>query len=494
MDRFITGLKGAFSLKRYSVLICLFLSLALLNACDDGGSDSVTPIVEPSTGNYSQMTWVEAYDGLHKQVSEQYAFGEWKSIDWGKLNALARPKVVQSMENNDEAAYATAILEYTKSLPDGHVSTTGGKLMAMSMEHINGSYGFGIIGLDDGRVIANIVTEGGQADTAGMEVGDELLEWNSVPVADALEQISTLWRLDSASLATDEHRRIEKYRMLVLDPIDVQTEVTFLKSDGSGRRTAKLTSQSDNGIIFNQTELWKKVDDYNPIQYKVLDSGYGYILLGALESETISIKTLSAKLKEAMESLTGQNVPGIIVDLRGNSGGSDDLVAEFAGYFYSETTFYEYQSYYNTLTGEFEIVYVAEDGTRTRDIPLNIEPQTLQYDGPVVALVNPLSISSAEGVAMTIQNLSQGSVVGFWGTNGSFGMTGGKALLPGDYTVSFPFGRSIDINEIIQLDSQGGIGGVVPDARVPMTLENAARLGAGDDVELDYAVNLLEQL
>ncbi|MBW2709402.1 MAG: peptidase S41, partial [Deltaproteobacteria bacterium] len=90
------------------------------------------------------------------------------------------------MENNDEAAYVTAILEYTKSLPDGHVSTTGGNLTAMCMEHINGCYGFGIIGLDDGRLIANIVTEGGQADNAGMEVGDEILEWNGVPIADVM--------------------------------------------------------------------------------------------------------------------------------------------------------------------------------------------------------------------------------------------------------------------------------------------------------------------
>ena len=70
-----------------------------------------------------------------------------------------------------------------------------------------------------------------------------------------------------------------------------------------------------------RTELWNKVDDDNPIQYEVLDSGYGYILLGALESATIPLKTLSAKLKEAMEFLTGQGVPGIIVDLRGNRGG-----------------------------------------------------------------------------------------------------------------------------------------------------------------------------
>ena len=29
---------------------------------------------------------------------------------------------------------------------------------------------------------------------AGMEVGDEIMEWNGVPIADAVAQVSTLWR------------------------------------------------------------------------------------------------------------------------------------------------------------------------------------------------------------------------------------------------------------------------------------------------------------
>ncbi len=493
MNRFKRALMCERSLRLYAILfICL--SLIMLNACDNGGSVGEIPFQEAGVGDYTQMTWVEAYDALHKQVSEQYAFGEWKGIGWEKLNAVTRPKVVQAMESDDEAAFATAILEYTKSLPDGHVYTGGENLIAMCLAHTNGSYGFGIMGLDDGRVIANIVTAGGPAGNAGMKVGDEILEWNGVSIADAVAQVSTLWRIKTNSLATDEHTLVEKYRMLVVDPINSQIEVTFLKSDGSGIITATLTSEDDNWTIFRETELWNKVNDDNPIQYEVLDSGYGYILLGALESETIPLKTLSAKLKEAMEFLTGQGVPGIIVDLRGNRGGSDDLAAEFAGYFYPETTFYEYQSYYNTLTGEFEIIYVGEDGTRTRDIPLNIEPQTPQYGGPVVALVNPVTVSSAEGVAMTIKNLSRGHIVGFWGTNGSFGMTGGKALLPNGYEVAFPFGRSLDINEVIQLDSRNGIGGVAPDIRVPMTKENAVKVGAGEDVELEYAVKALEQM
>jgi len=112
----------------------------------------------------------------------------------------------------------------------------------------------------------------------------------------------------------------------------------------------------------------------------------------------------------------------------------------------------------------------------------------------VVALVNPNTKSSGEGIGMGIARLPQGSVIGFHGTNGSFGMTGGEIPMPGGYTIGYPFGRSVDKNGVIQLDSRNGIGGVVPNPRVPKTLENVLAFAAGTDVEIQYAIQYLRGL
>lgn len=488
-------------LKDFAFLFNLCVIIFSLSACGaghDGDSSSSTPLQAAETGNYTEKNWTEAFDALHAQIAEQYAFGTWKGIDWYALNDKIRPQIVQAMAINDESGYATALLRYTKSLPDGHVTMGGGKLGPLIGENIGGSYGFGIIGLDDGRVIAHIVTPDGQADEAGIRAGDEILEWNGVPIGEALEQVSTLWTPNPASLATNEHIRIEKYRLLVLDPVDTQSTITFYSSETFLPTTVTLTASDDGHTILGQTALWNenRIDEENPIHYNVMDNGYGYLLLGALESgiPRISIAYLSDRLKEAMVFFTERDVPGIVVDLRGNSGGSDVLAAEFAGYFYSATTFYEYQEYYNASTGSFENVLVTDDGEKTRNAALNIEPQTPHYSGPVVAIVNPSSASSAEGVAMAIQKLPRGRVVSFYGTNGSFGMTGGKALMPEGYSIEFPYGRSLDENRIIQLDSQNGIGGVIPDVRVPMTQENALKMANQEDVELQFAVVSLQSM
>lgn len=92
---------------------------------------------------------------------------------------------------------------------------------------------------------------------------------------------------------------------------------------------------------------------------------------------------------------------------------------------------------------------------------------------------------------MCISQLPNGRVIGFHGTNGSFGMTGGEIKMPGGYTIGYPYGRSVDENGVIQLDSRNGIGGVAPNPRVPKTLENVLAFAAGTDVELQYAIEHL---
>ena len=66
-------------------------------------------------GDYTQMTWVEAYECASQTgIGTVMPLASGKVSNWEELNAVTRPKVVQAMENDDEAAFATAILEYTK--------------------------------------------------------------------------------------------------------------------------------------------------------------------------------------------------------------------------------------------------------------------------------------------------------------------------------------------------------------------------------------------
>ena len=115
------------------------------------------------------------------------------------------------------------------------------------------------------------------------------------------------------------------------------------------------------------------------------------------------------------------------------------MAADILGSFYSEKAFYEYQSSYNTLTGKYEIQPVDP---KADIIGLYIEPAQLNFTGPIIAITNSRCVSSGEGIALGIKNLPNGETLGFYGTNGSFGLAGSQAIMPGGLTVDWPSGQS----------------------------------------------------
>jgi len=55
---------------------------------------------------------------------------------------------------------------------------------------------------------------------------------------------------------------------------------------------------------------------------------------------------------------------------------------------------------------------------------------------------------------MGIKGLPHGRVVGLEGANGSFGMADDAALMPGDFKVDWPRGRSPGEHKVVQIDSR----------------------------------------
>ena len=65
-----------------------------------------------------------------------------------------------------------------------------------------------------------------------------------------------------------------------------------------------------------------------------------------------------------------KNIKGLVLDLRINTGGADAFAAAVAGCFYSDTTHYEYESYYDPATSTFQ---------RSKDFLTYLSFQTASY-------------------------------------------------------------------------------------------------------------------
>lgn len=501
--------RGGRRMKKNFQPIMLFLQCLILLAGCSSGDDVSDPRIgfqAPAPADYSTLSWTDAFQAAHAKFSREYAFSDWKGVDWAGLYSIFLPRIVQAQSSGDEKAYYRALHEYVLSIPDGHISlkaTNEAVPLALARELAGGGFGMAAAELDDWRVIAAAVVPNGPAALAGIQTGAEIVTWEGQPVKAAIERINvaavpikplTGTTGAESPQATAEHYRLEQVRLLTRAPIGAAVQVVYKNPGALVFQTATLTAVDDAGQSFSLVNFAKRPEPSDQVDYRILPEGYGYVLV-RMEMDRANPGAypigVFQRFQEAITSFVAAGVPGVIVDLRGNYGGSDRLAADMSGFFSSTPSFYEYQEYYDERTGRFLRYTIDEHSPETFVDNISITPQTPHFAGPVVVLVNPGTISSGEGPAMGISRLPQGRVIGFHGTNGSFGMVGGAIVLPGGYEIRYPYGRSVDKNGVVNLDSRNGTGGVPPDLRVPKTLENALAYASGTDVELQYAVKYL---
>ncbi len=85
---------------------------------------------------------------------------------------------------------------------------------------------------------------------------------------------------------------------------------------------------------FTRTSFYYNFDSVGlPVQYEILPSGYGYVKITTLADD---LNLIIRIWERAMQVFIDNEVPGIIVDLRQNSGGSP-IGTAIASYFVQET-------------------------------------------------------------------------------------------------------------------------------------------------------------
>ena len=124
-----------------------------------------------------------------------------------------------------------------------------------------------------------------------------------------------------------------------------------------------------------------------------------------------------------IERLKAQNIDGLVMDLRDNGGGSLETVVKMVGLFIPEGP----------------VVQVKAPGREPEILP---DPdKKVQYDGPLVVMINNFSASASEIFAAAIQDYKRGIVVG---SKHSYGKG----------TVQ----NVIDLNQFIRGNSYGDLG------------------------------------
>ena len=185
-----------------------------------------------------------------------------------------------------------------------------------------------------------------------------------------------------------------------------------------------------------------------------LPSNIGYLKFNGFAGPELCGPTVTI----AMNFLA--NVDALIIDLRGNGGGSPEMVAYICSYLFAERT------HLNDLYNR------KEDKTTefwTKDVP---GPRLAKQ--PVFVLTSKRTFSGAEEFTYNLKNLKRATIIGETTGGGAHPVSGHR--IDDHFGIGVPFARAI--NPITKTNWEGT--GVEPDIKVPASeaLEVAKKMAA----------------
>lgn len=233
---------------------------------------------------------------------------------------------------------------------------------------------------------------------------------------------------------------------------------------GTKGTEVRLTVKKEDGtvktIAITRDEI--KQDESAVRSAVVIEGGnkIGYIYLPDFYAnfEDADGARCSDDVAAELEKLKKENVKGIVIDLRFNGGGSLQEVVNMVGLFIPSGP----------------VVQVKDK--EGRSLPLYDRNPTVQYDGPLVVMVNEGSASASEIFAAAIQDYKRGLVIGSTSTFGKG--TVQRNLIVGNQLDYFNTDKQ---NGALKLTLQkfyrinGGstqLKGVVPDVIIPDQYEH----------------------
>ena len=251
--------------------------------------------------------------------------------------------------------------------------------MSLSLEGIGA-----ILSTEDGITKIVRLIPGGPADKSGLlKVNDKIVGVASLP-ENEIEDVRD-WRIDEVV-------------RLIRGPKNSKVRLEIISNSSSddvlGRVieiTRGLVKLEDQAAKKKKVEIFRPNKSYN---IGVIDLPAFYMDFDAFSKNQFNYKSSSKDVRKLLRELKEEKVDGVILDLRGNSGGS----------------LYEAYSLAKLFIGKGSVVQVMESNGSIQ--PLGHTRGIQNYDGPVMILVDKLSASASEILAGAFQDYKRGLIVG----------------------------------------------------------------------------------
>lgn len=376
-----------------------------------------------------------------EEVRRHYYDPKLHGVDWDAAIADARTKIDEAKSFNIALAHIAGVLD---TLNDSHT------VLIPPMRPYRHEFGLEYQMVGE-RCFITRVRPNSDAEKKGVKQGDEILSINGhVPTRDTLRKVRYAFTL---------LRPQPQLHLSLKDPSGAQREVDVSAKIRQTNRLVDLTAEGD-------LEIWKMIRegeaDEDLYKANTVELGEEVMVLKVPEFffTPLQIGGILAKARKHK---------GLVVDLRGNPGGSLETLRHLVGDMFREE------------------VKIGDMVERKKTEVERAKPYSDPFTGTVVVLVDSESASAAELFARIIQLEKRGVVLG--------DQTSGMVMASKYYSQKMGaddlviYGISITVGDLIMSDGKSlEHTGVIPDK---VLLPSGKAIAEGRDPVLAYAVQLL---
>lgn len=302
---------------------------------------------------YDKVSYHEAFIDLHELLGREYPCFELKGIDWKRVGEELLPRV-NEVKSDEE--FGLLCIELVARLEDSHAYLLNGSAKVPSPPFPKWDPGFACLIDDRAKPVVYYLDKNGPAEKAGFQIGMTFISINGISSDQAIEDFM-IQTGKYSGYSSDRYLRYHAARWFIRQMDEGTTITLVMEIPDSSKSEFRLPATLGVRYLPRLPVPIKGISDSRDLSWTMLSDNIGYIYVRRIRNNLIE------NMDNAVKDL--QNARGIVIDVRGNSGGGFDAKRSF----------------------------------RNFDPEDREEPERPRFKGPLALLIDARCISAGEGWA-----------------------------------------------------------------------------------------------
>lgn len=443
---------------------------------------------------YRAPDYVSEFNDAFEKMKKYYVLTDYKEIDFDALYDKYLPLFKDANKRHDKVDCYIAWVKFADEFKDGHVAAVaelGKEGENVFYERLYGyDYGFSLLELDDGQVVAVNVDIDSDASRAGITNGTTILSWNGQPVKEMVNNFDAPFDRAFPVKESEDFLRFifasgncdGPLTISCLGENNEEIEITINPNGIYKDRLQDTLAKVRDGVL--ETNLTVRQLNEKTAFIRIDGMGYDSKSYGNGEYDK-----MYEELRDKLQAQKDLGVTDLIIDLRANTGGDPNFDKTVFRLLFPDG---EYIMSYNSVWDYENNCFMKNaDGSYVLGEPNKFYGEGFWGDGNIFVLVSATTVSAGDMFTDMISRLDNVKIMGVTSSNCSCQAVRGIDMK--SCILSFSAVPNLNSDGTIYLDPDNSREVTIPlDIKVPVDAEYvSAVFDRNEDYILDLAIELI---